>query len=260
VRAQTNVQLYNQLIAEGRPIEDLRLVQGAYELSARLYSGCHQADGRPFVCHAVAVASLVASEGLPARMVAAALLHNAYGNADFGDGRQYVATPSRRARLRQALGDDLEALVHRFFREMRDGDREPIDSAAAGDADSRGLQVIEIADFLDFVTDADYLYFGDGRWVESRLEREGAAAAQRARDLGCERLAAMMDSALALQGRRRPEVEALRSPDGARHLKQYLPLSSRRRLNVRLVHAARPLWLRLRGLLATRRRLPGLEG
>ncbi len=112
--AQTNIQLYNQLIGQGRADSDLETVRACYELARKRYSGYYQADGKPFVAHGCGVASIVAGLGLPGDMVGAACIHNIYGNGDFADARKDSASPRRRRLVRQAVGTRVEELVYRF--------------------------------------------------------------------------------------------------------------------------------------------------
>ncbi len=85
--AMVNTRLYGQLLAQGRSDDDLWAIRRAYDLTSVLYSGAYQADGRPFTAHVVSVASILALIGMPSTIVAAGLIHNVYGNGDFGDGR-----------------------------------------------------------------------------------------------------------------------------------------------------------------------------
>src|SRR3981081_2289472 len=112
--AQTNVQLYNQLRDAGLPLDDLVLVHRAYELLTTLYPGHYQADGKPFVAHGVGVTSILAWLDQPAEILAVGLLHNIYGNADFGDGRASGTTRFRRSLVREAVGERVEDLLVRF--------------------------------------------------------------------------------------------------------------------------------------------------
>ena len=112
--AQTNLQLYNQMRKAGRDGQEFAAVRAAYDLACLLYSGYYQADGKPFVAHSVGVASILCHLGLPAPVIAFALVHNVYGNGDFGDGLMHRATPARRKLVRETVGDTVEALVFRF--------------------------------------------------------------------------------------------------------------------------------------------------
>ena len=161
--AQTNIQLYNQLRGRGLPLEDLLLVQRAYELLTTLYSGFYQADGKPFVAHPVGVASIVAELGQPAEIVAVALLHAVYDNAGWGDGRDGGPTPERRAAVRDAVGGRAEELVVRFH-EIRIEPKKIADQrrvlAELDDSDRR-LMLVALADHLEKYVDLGALYFGD---------------------------------------------------------------------------------------------------
>ena len=104
--AQTNLQLYNQMLVQGRSIEELARAKSAYDLACLIYSAHYQADGKPFVAHTVGVASILCHLGLPSEVIAFGLVHNIYGNGDFGDGRQHRSTPARRRRVREAVGPE----------------------------------------------------------------------------------------------------------------------------------------------------------
>lgn len=164
--AAVNTRLYGQLTTQGRPAQELIDIRRAYELNCALYSGAFQADGRPFIAHTVSVASILAILGLPSNIVAAGLIHNVYGNADFGDGRFACATPQRRERVRRAVGDEIESCVHRFG-ELRLSSRFPEIRANIGTMIDRDrlLLTIELADILEKYADLGVLYFGDSRWV-----------------------------------------------------------------------------------------------
>ena len=164
--ATVNTRLFAQLLEQGRPEAELQSIRQAYELTAELYSAAYQADGRPFTAHVVSVASILALIGMPSNIVAAGLVHNVYGNGDFGDGRHSGVTPERRRRVREAVGDDVEDCVHRF-RELRlTDDLAPL-KARIGSLSERDRMIvaIEFADLLDKYADLSVLYFGDGRWV-----------------------------------------------------------------------------------------------
>ena len=257
--AQTNLQLYNQLRAKGLPLDDLVLVHRAYELLTTLYPGHFQADGKPFVAHGVGVASILAELDQPAEIVAAGLIHNVYGNADFGDGRGNVAAPSRRRLVRAAVGDRIEELLVRF----RDVRLQPdtIEEARRALPDrseiDRRLICVDLADHLEKYVDLGVLYFGRNDWVVRKSEQIGDDLVAIASELGEPRLAEMLSSALSAAAAERDEVPpALRPSDGRPYVRLIVPRSCRRRAPVRLREALR--WLRDRVRLRTR--LRGLSG
>jgi len=111
--SQTNLQLYGQLERAGWSTTDRRRGIAAYSLVAELHSGQYRASGKTFVAHLCGTASIVAAAGGTVDETLAALLHAAYDQGDFGDGRP-SATPKKRAELRAAIGPDAETLVARY--------------------------------------------------------------------------------------------------------------------------------------------------
>ena len=158
--AQTNIQLFNQLRRDAYSDGDLNLVRHAYESAMVLFSGRFQPSGKSFIAHVVGTASILAWLRLPAPVVAAALLHNAYGNGDFGDGRR-GATRSRRRRIRETLGPEVEAYVAKFpalywEREITHVARHNPDKLSPVD---RAVLLILFADHLEHLVDHDVLYY-----------------------------------------------------------------------------------------------------
>jgi (p)ppGpp synthase/HD superfamily hydrolase len=236
--AQTNIQLYNQLRAAGRPPGELVTVHRAYELLAKLYPGYYQADGKPFVAHGVGVASILAWLDQPADIVAVGLLHNVYGNADFGDGRAPGVTPARARLVRAAVGETVERLLERFrgVRIRADTLERVRGSLPELDETDRRLILVELADHLEKYADLGVLYFGDHDWVQT--ERIGPDLVALANELGEPRLAEMLTRALdeAAAADVPPE---LRPSDGRSFLKLEVPRSCRRRLLPRVRRRAR---------------------
>ncbi len=111
--AQTNVQLYQQLVRAGWPEDELRSVQAAYRLALQVVAGRYHASERPFVAHLVGVASILAQHGADATIVCAGLLHSIYGNGDFGDGLQGLHEARRRV-VRRAVGAASEELIAHY--------------------------------------------------------------------------------------------------------------------------------------------------
>jgi (p)ppGpp synthase/HD superfamily hydrolase len=109
-RAQTNIQLYGQLLAAGYRMQDIMGIRDAYVLAAALFAGQLRPEGRPFVCHVVGVASILAMiEAKPATIVAG-LLHSAYSHGDFGYGKGQITRDARK-RVRAVVGPEIERLV-----------------------------------------------------------------------------------------------------------------------------------------------------
>jgi (p)ppGpp synthase/HD superfamily hydrolase len=236
--AQTNIQLYNQLRARGLPLDDLLLVQRAYELTAALYPGYYQADGKPFVAHGVGVASIVAELGEPAEIVAVGLLHAVYENADWGDGRDGGATPSRRRLVREAVGRRVEELMVRFGEvrvhpETIEDDRRAL---AELDDTERRLVLVAVADHLEKYVDLGALYFGDRDDLTRWTDRIGSDLIEIAHELGQPGLAEMLSAAFDEAAVQAPRVPSeLRDPHGLQHSRLVAPRSYRRRVLLRLL-------------------------
>ena len=244
--AQTNLQLYNQMLAQGRNNDELALVKGAYDLAALLYSAHYQSDGKPFISHSVGVASILCHLRLPAEVVAFGLVHNVYGNGDFGDGRQRKSTPARRSRVRAAVGPEVEALVHRFgdFRvnaKTIDGIEARLDSYGNFE---RHLIVTELADHLEKCVDDGALYFGDAVWTTGNIALLGDRLVVMAERLGQPQLARMLKEGFgAVAGR--PLAPQILRQDGQIGMAMKMPLSVRKRLYPRIVaYIRRTPWKR----------------
>lgn len=229
--AQTNLQLYNQMLAQGRSNEELALVKGAYDLAALLYSAHYQSDGKPFISHGVGVASILCHLRLPAEVVAFGLVHNVYGNGDFGDGRQRKSTPARRSRVRAAVGPDVEALALRFgdFRvNAKTIDHIEAELESYGDFE-RYLVMTELADHLEKCVDDGALYFGDAAWTIGNIVLLGDRMVMIAERLGQPRLATMLKEGFgALAGR--PLAPRILRQEGQIGMAMKMPLSVRKRL------------------------------
>jgi hypothetical protein len=111
--SQTNLQLFNQLLAQGYTQENLQRVHKSYELGRLLFSGRCTASGRTQIVHCVGTASILAFWNAPAHVVAAGLIHNVYDNGDFGDGRRGISE-QKRTIIREVLGQEIEEEIANF--------------------------------------------------------------------------------------------------------------------------------------------------
>ncbi|MFL5911330.1 MAG: DUF6817 domain-containing protein [Gaiellaceae bacterium] len=249
--AQTNIQLYNQLRAHGMSLEDMLLIRRAYEVNTTLYTGFFQADGKTFVSHGIGVASVLTEIGQPADVIAFGLLHNVYGNGDFGDHRGPGSTPKRRRLVRDAVGERVELMCERFG-QSRVTDRSIDDILARVDELDeihRILAVVDLADTVEKHADLGCLYYGDGEWVIGEVERAGAKFVKLAGALGEQELAAMLTESFERVASETERVPAeLRPPDGQQYAKLVVPRSCRKRREPRYVAT------QVRGRLKLRRR------
>lgn len=227
--AQTNLQLYNQLLERGWPREDLLRVRRAYDLASLLHAGYYQADGKPFVCHAVGVASILCLAGFPADFVAFGLLHNIYVNGDFGQGLGTRMDERKRDFVRERVGADIERLIFRF-RDLRLGAK-TIDKIEAGlsgyDETDRHLISADIADHIEKYLDAGVLYFGDGSWIAGHTRAYGARLIALAERLGQPLLAQMLKEAFQAANDHQPVPDILCPAPERKYVALTAPLSTR---------------------------------
>jgi (p)ppGpp synthase/HD superfamily hydrolase len=258
--AQTNLQLYNQLRAQGYSDEQLAVVHRAYEFLITIYSGWHQADGKPFIAHTVGVASIVGYLNFPIDFVAVGLLHNIYGNGDFGDGLSYVATKRRRRIVRKAVGERIEAAIHRFPQcRIREATLPKFVTCLDQlDETDKKLIVIDLADYLEKYIDLGVYYWGNSRWVTDAVSKHGDTLIAIANRLGYLKLAAMLNEAFA-QADAAQIPDFLRAASGRKEMDLIVPRSCRRRLPLVLRRELKSLWRFLRRTFPVRRRLRQLR-
>jgi (p)ppGpp synthase/HD superfamily hydrolase len=229
---QTYMQLFNLLQRESYGIDDLACVRAAYELAMRLFTGFFIGSGRTQIAHVVGAAGILASLRAPAEVVAAALIHNAYENGDFGDGTR-GATEPRRKEVKHSVGSDVEEHVYRFAALRWDLKTIPAipDRVDSLDAIDRGALLIRLADQLEHHRDLGGFYYHAGvERCRSFVEVSGNSIVETAEKLGF--------PALATELRRvfRETLEADVSPEmpRRRHLGLVPPQSYRMRMPLRL--------------------------
>jgi len=111
---QTNLQLFNHMQQEGYSAADMTLIRNAYEVATHLYAGYFIASGREQMAHVVGTAGILSSLHVPAEIVAAGLIHNAYSNGDFGVPGKSI-TIAKRRQIIQAVGEEVEKYIHGFY-------------------------------------------------------------------------------------------------------------------------------------------------
>lgn len=153
--AQTAPQLYCQLVPLGLAPADLARIRDACLIGARVTSDLLRGSGKPFACHLIGVASLVA-ESLPGDVDAllASLLHAMYqARVPYG-----VDRAARCARLRAEAGEIVESLVARYDAAG------PLDGRAAPwafeDPVGRVVRIMQLADELEDALDGGPWWHG----------------------------------------------------------------------------------------------------
>lgn len=111
--AQTNLQLYNQLLAANYSDRSLSLTVRGYDLAMILFSARYRANGKPFLAHLIGTASILATQGAAVEVVIAGLLHAAYAQGTFPQNNQGL-TPANRAYVQQFVGPEVEAFIRQY--------------------------------------------------------------------------------------------------------------------------------------------------
>jgi (p)ppGpp synthase/HD superfamily hydrolase len=197
--AQTNVQLYNQLRAEGYSKKDRAFVSDAYQFAMRIFAGIYLPSGKPFLDHLVGTASILARLRVPVEVVAAGLLHAAYLHGDFGSVRG--VTKAKREQLKRVVGDGVEEYVARYDRLLLT--REQIstldDTLEKPGPVDRYVVLMRLANELEHHLDLGGLYHAhaeqEQREHQRHLQPRGSRLVSLAHKLGFSSLAAEMEKA-----------------------------------------------------------------
>jgi (p)ppGpp synthase/HD superfamily hydrolase len=157
--AQTNIQLYRELQSAGYSPDLLRHVRSVYELACLLHSAQYRASGKPFVCHLVGTASILAAHGAPPPVVIAGLLHFVYLGANFGSIRKEI-THGKRRMVRDVVGDEADKLIKGFtnFRWNAEIAEQVVEEFDGFDEFKRSLVFMRIANELDEAITGDILF------------------------------------------------------------------------------------------------------
>lgn len=233
VVARTPAALYRQLRAQGRSLEDQQLVARAIELDIDIYSARFEPDGTPFQVHGIGTASVMAQIGAPTYVVAAAVVHNAFNQGDWADGRGAGAYPWRRERVRAALGEETEQLLT-AIQETRRQRIDDLDAIAEMPPRDRWRLLLRIGDLLDKWDDGRVMYSAEGRGDRKFVDEHAHEVLEIARRFGSEEFAQSLECAFA-------EVAAETIPESMKSTRIYSevipPASYRRRPLLAAKHA-----------------------
>ena len=251
--AQTNLQLFNQLQEAGWAERDLARAREAYELAMELFTGQFRSNGKPFLAHLVGTASALAAAGRPPHVVLAGLLHAVYASGEWGDGRPRLAD-ERRARVRQAVGSEVEDLVHRYTVLLWNERTIPELKARVAELTGPEADVLamRLANLLDDYLDLGMAYSHKGEKAKLAPPHVSDAVAI-AEQLALDRLAQDLRSVLA------ENAEAELSPALVRDERSSFtlaPLSHSRRPALSLREAAKPARKAVRRALSSVSRQP----
>jgi hypothetical protein len=196
----------------------------------------------------------------PIDFVAVGLLHNIYGNGDFGDGVSSVATKRRRRIVRAAVGEPIEAAIDRFpqCRIKQKTLPKLMSSLDKLGEIHKKLIVIDLADYLEKYIDLGVCYWGNSQGVTDAVAKHGETLITIANRLGYPQLGTMLKEAFA-QTNAAQIPDSLRASNGWKELDLIVPRSCRRRLRPVLRKLLNSLWRLLSRTFSIRRRLRWLR-
>jgi hypothetical protein len=195
--AQTNIQLYNQLLREGYKKSELRSVRSAYDLATQLFTNGFRPSGKPFLAHLVGTASILVSLHAGAAVVVTGLLHAAYDHGEFGDGSR-GATPSKRRRLQRAVGKETEELVKAFTDFLWNKKTIPLVARSLDTLSPcyRRVLLIRLANELEDYLDLGILYCDGVSRAHMRPAQFQSLVVEMSRQLGFPKLVSAFNQAL----------------------------------------------------------------
>jgi len=194
--AQTNLQLYAQMLRAAYPENDVDRVRAAYEFALPLFAGAYRGSGKPFIAHLVGTASILVSIRARMPVVVAGLLHAAYASGEFGNGWHGKAS-WKRARLVDAVGAEVEDLVTAYTALRWNAQTIAVihDRLETMDGRGRDVLLVRLANELEDHLDLGVLYCSNAErrraYVGSSLYRCVDMAAR----LGFSELANALDAA-----------------------------------------------------------------
>ena len=160
--AQSNIQLYDQLQDGGYSNDEISRVADAYHLAQKLFAACFRGSGRPFLCHLVGTASVLARDGAPLHVVIAGLLHAAYSAGLFSFDMHQQMSSRKRAMVSTVVGGQAEKLIADYA--ALNWDHATL-AHLAGDKQSAQQQVVRLrlANELDDLADNGLRYSGEAK-------------------------------------------------------------------------------------------------
>jgi len=186
MHAHTAIQLYEQLRRDGYSDDAVCDVARGLQLAVRLFGCRYQYTNVPFMVHVIGTASVLSALRAPSDLVVAGLIHNAYGNGDFGDASSGAAKWKRR-QVRDVLGPEVEAHVFEFWESLR-WPPERIDEIAedvgAIDVQTKAVALIRLADLVEHYRDLGMIYGGRRSRAEEFITRLGDSWVRLAGALG----------------------------------------------------------------------------
>lgn len=162
--AQSNIQLFNQLIASGYTEEEIGCVVDAYKLVMNLFTGIFRSSGKTFIAHLIGTASILVNLKAPVEVVIGGLLHAAYASGEFGTGIKGVSL-AKRSQVKSIVGQKVEEYIYRYTLWP---ENDPIATSAVDYVNGltpleKDILLIRLANHLEEYIDLGMLYSGHGR-------------------------------------------------------------------------------------------------
>jgi (p)ppGpp synthase/HD superfamily hydrolase len=188
-RPQTNLQLLNQLRRAGYEDDDVARVKSAYDFVAAHFSGWFRASGKPFLAHLVGTAGILSAAGARSAVIVAGLSHAIYEPGELP--ARIGGTRAMRARVREALGIEVEELIARYAAlewgvSALPSLRARLPSMSGAERD---VVLLRLANELDDHLDLAPLYCANAEERRRRIDGGLRVAVDIAADLGAPELA-----------------------------------------------------------------------
>jgi (p)ppGpp synthase/HD superfamily hydrolase len=157
--AQTNIQLYNQMMRAGYGEEELGIVRLAHDFAMHVFDSYYRPSHKSFLAHLIGTASILVRLGEDINSVCAGLLHSVYFFGDFGDSDSGV-TRLRRMIVRNTIGNVAEELVFRYHNHNWSTEefRRALDNYDQMRSEDRTLFIIKLADIFEEYLDQGLAY------------------------------------------------------------------------------------------------------
>jgi len=197
--AQTNIQLYNQMLALSYSEADVDRVRQAYELLMQLFGSQYRPNGKPFVNHLIGTASILLTLGVKLTVVNAGLLHAAYSHGHFRHLVPYIPR-LKRQRLRRVLGEEVESLI-RAYQDLKWTPKTLIaltEQAHSMNSDTKNCVLIRLANELEDHLDAGLGYGAKSKRYYSDVDTI-ASLRQLSTALGCPEIVVQLEQCLEQQ-------------------------------------------------------------
>jgi (p)ppGpp synthase/HD superfamily hydrolase len=171
VIAQTNLQLYNQLLRMNYSHGNLGDLRATYELARELFSGLFRPSGKTFIAHVIGTASILADCQVDIEIVKAGLMHAAYAGGDFGDGKKGVSG-FKREQLVKTIGRRAEEIVRAYsLLQWPPEHANEYRSLVFSDPTTRNAALVRLANELEEYIDLGVCYCNERARKRSALDQ-----------------------------------------------------------------------------------------